>query len=362
MALESMCSKLRNASVALVKFFIQHSLRGMDFVVVFLGTSASIPTKESNLPSVAIARWGEVYIFDVGEGTQRQLMSAKISLMKIKHIFITHLHADHILGLPGLLHTMCLMQRREKIVIHGPVGIKEYVEKTLEREEVVPPYPIEVREIKVGDFLILDERDFMVKATYGVHMVPNVMYALEEKERRKFNVELAKRMRIPRALWSRLQNGESVVVEGKEISPDDVLEESISGRKVVYTGDTTYCGQLVEMSKNADMLIHEATYSKEHHTKALMWLHSTGEMAGAVARDANVNTLVLTHFSPRITQRSILVNEARTMFRGNVLAAYDFMRVEITPNHEVREVVKNDDSRREGKSFDTSNNNEHKGM
>lgn len=299
--------------------------------VIFLGTSGSIPTSRRNLPSILLRREGEQIMFDCGEGTQRQMIIGKIGFRKITKIFVTHMHGDHVLGLPGLMQTMALLDRSEKLCIYGPPGIRGFMEDMIGRLQFNITFPLEIYEVK-NEGIICDERGYEVKAVWADHVVPCLAYAFIEKNRPgKFYPEKAKALGVPMGpLWGKLQRGEAIrLLDGRVINPDEVTGPPRSGRKIVYTGDTRPSDGLIELSMKADLLIHDSTLDDALAEKAREDGHSTPSQAAEIARKAMVKKLVLTHISARYSNPSILLEQACRIFK-NTIVAEDFLSLNIT--------------------------------
>lgn len=302
----------------------------MDLQVIFLGTAGSIPTTQRALPAIAVKRKSEVLLFDCGEGAQRQMIRAKVGFHKKTKIFITHMHGDHVLGLPGLLQTMALLDRTQELRIYGPVGIKAFINAIEETVQFARIFPIAITEI-TDEGIICEEKEYAVQAVKANHVVDALAYALIEKTRPgRFNQEKASKLGVPEGpLWSKLQHGESVKLpNNKLVRPDDVLGKPRLGRKIVYTGDTRPSRALVKLAKNADLLIHEATLGDELKERADEDGHSTPSEAAEIAKKAKVKRLILTHVSARYKASDTLLEQARKTFK-NVAVAEDFMRIEL---------------------------------
>ena len=302
----------------------------MSLSVIFLGTSGSTPTPQRSLPAIAIRRKGEIILFDCGEGVQRQMIMAKLSFHRKMKIFITHMHGDHVLGLPGLIQTMSLFDRQRKLEVYGPKGLKEFIDVIQKTVQYTLTFPIEIHEIaKAGT--ICEEDEYAVFAVEVDHVIPSFAFALIEKPRPgKFYPEKAKKLGIPEGpLWSRLQRGYSVTLpDGRTIRPSEVAGPPRPGRKIVYSGDTRPCMNLVRLAENADLLIHDATLDDELAEKAYEDGHSTPSQAAEIARKAGVDRLVLTHISARYKSAEKLLEQAKKVF-PNVFVAEDFMKIEI---------------------------------
>jgi len=302
----------------------------MSLRVVFLGTAGSIPTTERSLPAIAVQRKGELILFDCGEGVQRQMIQAKIGFHRKTKVFITHMHGDHVLGLPGLIQTMSLLDREKKLEIYGPPGIKAFVEATQQTVQFTLTFPIEIFEIEKAG-LICEEKEYEAYAVWTNHVIPSLAYALTEKPRPgKFHQEKAKSLGVPKGpLWSRLQHGSTVKLsDGRIVKPKDVLGPPRPGRKIVYTGDTRPVEKLVELAENTDLLIHDATFDDELAERAHEDGHSTSSQAAETAKKAGAKRLVLIHISARYKKPDILLEQAKKIF-PKVDVAKDFMKIEL---------------------------------
>jgi len=297
--------------------------------VIFLGTSGSWPTVKRNVTSIAIKRGSEVILLDCGEGTQRQFQRSKLSYMQISKIFITHFHGDHFLGIPGLIQTMQLNDREKPLHIYGPKGMIKLVSQLLSLGYFKPGYKILAYEVKDGD--VLDFEEYVVRVLRVNHNVPALSYALEEYMRPgKFNKSKALNLGIPEGpLFSKIQRGDIITLnEGIKITPDMVLGPPRKGRKIVFSGDTKPDNRLIDFSKDADVLIHDATFHSELEEIANDYGHSTAFQAAEIAKKANVEKLFLTHISPRYLDHKILENDARKIFK-NSFVPRDFQEIEI---------------------------------
>jgi len=303
----------------------------MSWEVVFLGTSGSIPTVERSPPALAVRLPGELLLFDFGEGAQRQMIKAGLGFPSKLKIFITHLHGDHVLGLPGLIYTLSLLRRREPLHIYGPPGLSDFLSCVGETIGLEPPFELKV--LEVGEGKVLEERGYVVEARWVEHTIPTLAYALVGKPRPgRFYPERARALGVPEGpLWKALQMGKAVrTPDGRLVRPEDVLGPPRRGLKVVYSGDTAFSEALVELAKGADLLIHECTFDDGQAEKARERLHSTPSVASEVARRAGVGKLVLTHISARYKDPGILVQQAKAKFE-EVLVAEDLMKIELRP-------------------------------
>jgi ribonuclease Z len=302
----------------------------MSLQITFLGTAGSVPTPKRSLPAILIQRKGEQIMFDCGEGVQRQMIKAKTGFNKKMKIFISHMHGDHILGLPGLLQTMALLDREKKLDVYGPPGIKRFLTNIRETVQFVLTFPVEIHEIHDAG-VVCDEEEYFVQAVWANHVIPNLAYALVEKPRPgKFYAEKARNLGIPEGpLWSKLQHGHNVKLpSGQVVKPEDVTGPLRLGRKIVYTGDTRPFKGFVKFAANADLLIHDATLDEELAERAKEDGHSTPSQAAENAKKAKVKRLVLTHISARYENTSSLLKKARKIFKSTQIAE-DFMQIEI---------------------------------
>jgi ribonuclease Z len=302
----------------------------MSIRVVFLGTSGSVPTLKRSLPAVVIQCPRELWMFDCGESTQRQMMQAKVSFHKKLKVFLTHLHGDHVLGLPGVLQTMALMDRKETVSVYGPVGIKDFLLCAKETLKFGLTFPVEISEI-LSEGIILDEEEYSVEAARSNHAVDSYAYAFIEKPRPgKFYPKKALTLGVPEGeLWSKLQGGEKIkLADGKVVKPSDVMGPLRSGRKIVYTGDTRPFEAFAKFAAGADLVIHDCTFDDSLSEKAAVDGHSTPSQAAGQAKAAGAKRLVLTHISARYPDASVLLEQAKKVFAHTMLAE-DFMELEL---------------------------------
>ena len=301
--------------------------------VTFLGTAASRPTVRRNVSSVAVQREGDVFLFDCGEGTQRQMMRYATGF-SLGEIFITHLHADHFLGITGLLRTMALQGRTEPLHVYGPPGSRGTLQTAVGLGVDHISFPLTIEELKAGNRVSHNEYDVVA---FGVnHGRQALGYALIEHERLgRFDVERARALGIPEGpLFGKLHKGEAVEVDGLRIEAADLVGRSRPGRVVVYTGDTRPTDSVTEMATGAALLIHEATFGDEEAERAHETHHSTARGAATLAVEAGVARLCLTHVSARYSDDTTpLEQEAREVYPGAVVAR-DGMVVEIPYNED----------------------------
>ncbi len=296
--------------------------------IVFLGTSGSWPTPKRNVSAVAIKRGPEVILFDCGEGTQRQFMQSTLSFMQVSRVFLSHFHGDHFLGLPGMVQSMSMNGRETALDVYGPRGIERLVTDLLSLGYFTPGFAVRAKELPPGG--AVDCGEYVVRAFEAVHTVPCAGYVLEEKPRPgRFDLERAEELGVPSGpLYSRLQEGESVTIGGRTIRPEDVLGPPRRGRKIVYTGDTMPHDGLLEVARDADVLIHDATSDAALEEKANRYGHSSSRQAAEIAAKANVGLLVLTHLSPRYEDPTSILQDAKKAF-DRVRVAEDFTEIEV---------------------------------
>jgi len=293
----------------------------MDLDVLFIGTAGSAPTARRSLPATIVRRGGDRLLFDCGEGTQRQLLRS-IGLVELEEVFITHFHADHWLGLPGMLKTFSLRGRDRGLTVYGPPGLKALF-KAMSVVIGKTTYPLELVELEPGQEL---QRDGYLVAPFAVqHRVTAYGYAIVEQERPgRFDEAKARELGVqPGPDYGRLQHGEAV----GDVQPDQVVGPARPGRKVVLTGDTAPCDMTKVIAHGADLLVHEATFIHEDAERAAETSHSTALAAASLAAEAEVKMLALTHVSPRYSGGE-LRDEARGQFE-NTIVPRDFDSVEI---------------------------------
>lgn len=296
--------------------------------LVFLGTSAAQPTENRGLTCICLEREGEILMFDAGEGAQISYLKSGLGWNKKMKIFVTHLHGDHCIGILGLLQTMTLQHRTEKIEIFGPEGIEEFISANIKVLNFGLSFPVMIT--TVVDGVVNDEKTYSVSACEADHSTLAYSYVFQEKDKPgRFNLEKAKELGIPEgSLFHKLQSGEEVEVEGKIIKPSDVLGDKRPGKKIGISGDTRPTKKLEEFFKNCDYLSFDSTFIDELKDKAIETYHSTSKEAAVLAKNANVSNLILTHFSARYQDESILAEEARKI-HDSVIAARDLLEIEI---------------------------------
>lgn len=296
--------------------------------ITFLGNAASLPTKERNLFSIHLKYLNNRMLFDCGEGTQRQLLTAGISPYRLQNIFITHLHADHILGLGGLLQTLNFLGREEGLMIFGPRKTKKIVDFFKNWDYFECGFPIKTKEIW-KDGLVFENKDFSITAFKVDHHCPTYGYVFEEKVEVNLDQRKIRKLGLERnPLCRKLKKEGKIRWKGKIVKLEDVAKPLRRKRKIVLAVDSKPCKSIVKYAKNADLLICEATHTEDLREKSHMYFHMTAKDAARIAKKADVGKLALTHFSARYEDEKVLEKEAKTIFK-NTIAVKDLMSVEI---------------------------------
>ena len=295
--------------------------------IIFLGTSGTIPTKYRNLPAMVLKRRGRFFLFDAGEGTQIQFIKASLSMHKITDIFISHLHGDHIGGIPGILQSLSLLKRLKPMRIYGPTKLSAYLTAIYETMNFTLTFPVEIIEVNSG--IIFDDTEFFVKCTPIDHKLETLAYGFFEKSRPgKFNIDKAEKLGIPKRSWKKLQAGEEISINGKIIKPSDILGPERMGRKIVYAVDTRPCENVLNLSKGVDLLIHDGMFANDLLGKAIEGGHSTALEAAKLAKEAGIKRLILSHISSRYPNTENLLKEAQSIF-SNVEIAEDLLIIDL---------------------------------
>lgn len=302
--------------------------------IFFLGTGAGMPAKLRNVTSIALKlleERGAVWLFDAGEATQHQILHTSIRPRRIEKIFITHLHGDHIYGLPGLLSSRSFQGGESEVTVYGPKGIKEYVNVSLSISQTYLKYPLHIIEIEEG--IIFEDEQFVVESLPLDHGILSYGYRMVEKDRPGTLLadKLIEAGIRPGPIFKKIKNGESVTLEdGRTIEPSHFLGPVQKGRIVTILGDTRSCENALYLAENADLLVHEATFSKGEEKLAYDYFHSTTHQAAEIAKQANCKQLCLTHISSRYDRNAWreLVDEAKEVF-SNTEIAEDFKEITI---------------------------------
>ncbi|RLG69656.1 MAG: ribonuclease Z [Candidatus Iainarchaeum archaeon] len=313
----------------------------MELKLFFLGSSCSAPTKERNLTSIALQFKGKVFLFDCAEGTQQQMMKANVSYMKIDSIFFSHFHADHFLGLPGLLATMNMYERDTKLKIFGPKYIERRVELALKLAGLKPDFDIECIELKKG--VVFREKDFHIEAFPVEHGVRCFGFVFKEEDKLgKFMREKAIALGVPIGpLFAKLQEGKEVRVGSKIVKPEQVMDYNRGrrGRKVSIVLDTRASNSYIKYIAESDILVHEAVFASDLMDRAIETFHSTAKEAAEIAKKAKCKRLYLTHFSTRYKSVKQLLEEAREVFKETYIGK-DLLVLNLPLNPEERIVRK----------------------
>ncbi|MCX8197784.1 MAG: ribonuclease Z [Candidatus Micrarchaeota archaeon] len=286
------------------------------FEITFLGTASAVPTIARNLPSIAVRHEGDFFLLDCGEGTQRQMLMHGVSCMKVKAIFISHPHLDHLTGVSGLVETMALGGRTEPLAIYCPKEASRFfVKKNF------------VQIVEIGGHLTWDFGKFEARAFPNLHTKPSFGFVFEEKEKIRFFEQKAKAAGIRGPMFSEIMRKGEIAVGGKKIKLKDVTYRQ-AGKKIVYSGDTAPCQAVAKAAKDADLLIHEATFCSDRQEEAKKSRHSTAIQAAEVAKKAGAKKLALTHISARYPDPSAILAEAKQVFE-NCIVAEDGMKIKI---------------------------------
>lgn len=283
--------------------------------VAILGSSAAVPSVERSLSAIGIRFDGDIYLFDCGEGTQRQMMKYGLSYFKVKAIFVTHTHADHIVGIAGLAQTLDLSGREEPLPIICPAGQERDIEALLSIGKY--SYQVEVRGVREGE--VLRGEGFAVSAFPVQHSRPSLGYSFQTDERRNFDEEKCEKLGITGRMFGELEKNGKIKIGKKEIAYGEVTIPK-PGIKIVYSGDCSPSESTLVAAKGADLLIHEATYASDHEKEAFENRHSTAAQAAALAKKAGAKRLLLTHISGRYKEKSMLESEAREIFENSEVA------------------------------------------
>ncbi|WP_270179194.1 ribonuclease Z [Alkalihalobacillus sp. CinArs1] len=285
--------------------------------LLFLGTGAGVPSTKRNVSSSALRlESGEIWLFDCGEATQHQILTSTITLSKITKIFITHLHGDHIFGLPGLLGSRSFQSGESELTIYGPAGLEEFIQASLKVSGTYLRYPLTVIEVNEDTEIHID--DYTIQVALLEHGITSFGYRIQESNKPgRLDVRKLKKLGVqPGPSYRILKAGGQIEHDGKTITPEEVTGPPISGRCIVICGDTRYSQKTITLARRADLLVHEATFSNEKETLAYDYFHSTTVEAAKIARDAEVSQLALTHISSRYQEEDLdrMVEEAKEIF------------------------------------------------
>ena len=312
--------------------------------VTFLGTSSGVPTRGRNVSSVALRlpQRSELWLFDCGEGTQHQFLRCDLRLSQLRRIFVTHMHGDHVFGLPGLLASLGLGGASKGVDLYGPDPLEAYLQGVLRTSSTRIGYPLSIHRVHAAatqGAVVFEDEDLIVTAAPLIHRVPAYAYRVEQKPQAgRFDIDQARRLEIPPGpVYAALKRGESVTLEdGRTINGRTLCGPERPGASIVYCTDTVFCEAAVQLAQGADLLIHESTFSHAEAEMAFQRQHSTSTMAAQTAAEAGVKQLALTHLSPRyapgnaVTPTDLLA-EAQAIF-PNTLLAKDFLSLDIKPS------------------------------
>jgi ribonuclease Z len=293
--------------------------------ITFLGTSGSTPTKERGMPSVALEHDGEIFLFDCGEGAQRQMMNYGVNISRIKAIFVTHTHGDHIIGIAGLLRTMALYKRTAPLCIYVPKGEESKIKVLITFDRALIQYGIEI--VGIGTGTVYKGKDFSIEAFRLNHSIPTLGYAFRETDKLKFNKAKSSALGLEGMMFKEIEKKGMVKIGNKTVKLKEVTSIK-KGRCVVYATDTRPTASTVKASTGADILIHETSFSKDLLSHAKERYHSTAEEAAQVAKKARCKRLFLFHMSARYKDATPLLKEARQIF-NNTEVSKDGMQVSL---------------------------------
>lgn len=297
--------------------------------VHFIGTGSGAPSLTRGSPSILVRREGVGLLFDCGEATQLAMKRQKVRLRGLEAVFVTHMHGDHVLGLPGLIMTINLNTNIERLRVYGPKGIAGFLGCVFGSTFFEPKLRLEVTEIEPTATPVAVHRGegFSVYAVSSKHVVPSLAYALVEDSRPgKFDVQKALELGVPRGrLWGELQRGRSVEVNGRVVEPKEVLGPARRGRRVVYSGDTRPCDSVLELGRGADVFIHEATFADDRLEEAVVGGHSTISEAIEIIRRSGCGLGVLTNLGQTVTQEDL----EKLVLDRNIVVASDGLTLEV---------------------------------
>ncbi len=285
--------------------------------ITMLGTSGSAPTKERNLSSTAIRYDGKVFLFDCGEGTQRQMFKYHLNISKIAGIFITHIHGDHIIGIAGLIRTLALYNRLHPLPIYVPEGYKKNVERLIDFDKAMIGYRIDIIDVKSGN--VFKNKDISIRAFKLKHSITSYGYVFKENDTFHFIKSKASAIGIKGEMFSNLVKNKRMKIKGNTIKLEEVTEKK-HGKKIVYATDTRPSAYTVRAAASADLLIHDASYEDKELNLARMRMHSTAREAATIADKSSAKLLILTHISTRYKDTKLHLEESKEIFENTKIA------------------------------------------
>ncbi|MEM3405495.1 MAG: ribonuclease Z [Candidatus Pacearchaeota archaeon] len=299
----------------------------MKIPIYFLGTSHAIPTEKRNHTAIWLNYKAENILIDCGEGTQRQIRKMKLNPCSLTKILITHWHGDHILGLPGLLQTLVLNGYNKKLDIYGPKGTYNFLNLILKMFVFKGKINLEIHEVDEG--IIINEKDYYIEAKRMKHATYCLAYSFIEKDKIRIDKEKLKKLKIKECKeLAKLKEGKDIILNGKKVKAS-YLTYKEKGKKITFVLDSSFNNNMIEIAKNSNLLICEASYSKIDKEKAINYYHLTSEEAALIAKKAKCKRLILLHISQRYENKEkILLNEARKIFKETKLAN-DLEKIEI---------------------------------
>ena len=297
--------------------------------ITFLGTSNAIPTSQRNHPSIHLEWNGEHLLFDCGEGTQRQMKKANLNPCKLTRIFITHLHGDHVLGLPGLFETLEMLQYSKTLEIYGPQGTQKHISLL---QQLYGRFNIKHKVIEINahaNSIVLETKDFQIQSSHMDHNVPTLAYSFAIKEKLRILKSKLKKLKLPNSpLIHKLQQGHDIVFDGKKIKSSSVTYKQ-EGKRITIILDTKLNNNAISLAKNSDLLVCESTYAQSEKDYASEYKHLTSTQAATIAKKAKAKKLILTHIAQRYEHNpKIIESEAKKVFK-NVSIAKDLDIIKI---------------------------------
>ena len=300
--------------------------------ITFLGTGGSWPVPRRGMPSLAIQIDEIMNLFDCGEGTQKQIMKSKLSFMRINNVFITHFHGDHFLGLLGLIQSMSFNNRTEPLNIYGPPGAIRILSNALNVGYYTLGFDVKVYQLYPDKSYDFDK--FVVRTHWNDHPVPALSYSVAEKDLIKIDKEAADRLKIPSTRLEELRQTGTIVFNGSTVTIQEVAKGIRKGRKIVYTGDTRPMESMKEFAKDADVLIHDTTTDSSFEPTVNEFGHTSSRQAAEIARDAGVRKFFLFHYSPRVPDLNVMLEESMKIF-GNSELSRELLEYEVPKRNEI---------------------------